>query len=55
MKIDADELALQDTSLLMTGIVVPSPIASVSTMDENGDCRTEATFQMKPPIILSCS
>jgi hypothetical protein len=26
MKIDGDELALQDSSLLMTDIVVPSPI-----------------------------
>ncbi len=36
MKIDTDDLALQDSSHLMTDIVVPRPIAWVSTIDENG-------------------
>ena len=36
MKIDTDNLALQDSSHLMTDIVVPRPIAWVSTIDENG-------------------
>jgi flavin reductase (DIM6/NTAB) family NADH-FMN oxidoreductase RutF len=34
--IDTNELALQDASHLMTDIVVPRPIAWVSTVDENG-------------------
>jgi flavin reductase (DIM6/NTAB) family NADH-FMN oxidoreductase RutF len=36
MKIDAADLALQGSSHLMTDIVVPRPIAWVSTVDENG-------------------
>ena len=36
MKIDAADLALQDSSHLMTDIVVPRPIAWVSTVDKNG-------------------
>ena len=36
MIIDTNELALQDASHLMTDIVVPRPIAWVSTVDENG-------------------
>jgi flavin reductase (DIM6/NTAB) family NADH-FMN oxidoreductase RutF len=36
MKIDTNDLALQDSSHFMTDIVVPRPIAWVSTVDENG-------------------
>ena len=36
MKIDTNDLALQDSSHLITDIVVPRPIAWVSTVDENG-------------------
>ena len=36
MKIDTNDLALQDSSHLLTDIVVPRPIAWVSTVDENG-------------------
>ena len=36
MKIDTNDLALQDSSHLMTDIVTPRPIAWVSTVDENG-------------------
>ena len=36
MIIDTNDLALQDASHLMTDIVVPRPIAWVSTVDENG-------------------
>ena len=36
MKIDPDDLALQDSSHLLGDIVVPRPIAWVSTVDENG-------------------
>ncbi|MFZ2037233.1 MAG: flavin reductase family protein [Dehalococcoidales bacterium] len=36
MIIDTNGLALQDASHLMTDIVVPRPIAWVSTIDENG-------------------
>ena len=36
MIIDTYDLALQDASHLMTDIVVPRPIAWVSTVDENG-------------------
>jgi len=36
MKIDTNDLSLQDSSHFMTDIVVPRPIAWVSTVDENG-------------------
>ena len=36
MKIDTVKLALQDSSHVLTDIVVPRPIAWVSTVDENG-------------------
>ena len=36
MKIDTNDLALQDSSHLLTDIVVPRPIAWISTVDENG-------------------
>lgn len=36
MKIDPDDLALQDSFHLLGDIVVPRPIAWVSTVDENG-------------------
>jgi flavin reductase (DIM6/NTAB) family NADH-FMN oxidoreductase RutF len=36
VKIDTSNLALQDSSHLMTDIVVPRPIAWVSTVNENG-------------------
>ena len=36
MKIDTNDLALQDSAHLLTDIVVPRPIAWVSTVDENG-------------------
>ena len=36
MIIDTNDLALPDSSHLMTDIVVPRPIAWVSTVDENG-------------------
>ncbi len=36
MEIDADGLSIRDTYALMTGIVVPRPIAWVSTMDDKG-------------------
>ena len=36
MKIDTNDLALQDSSHLLSDIVVPRPIAWVSTVDKNG-------------------
>jgi flavin reductase (DIM6/NTAB) family NADH-FMN oxidoreductase RutF len=36
MKIDPNDLSIQDSSHLLTDIVVPRPIAWVSTVDENG-------------------
>jgi flavin reductase (DIM6/NTAB) family NADH-FMN oxidoreductase RutF len=36
MKIDPGDITLQDSSHLMTDVVVPRPIAWVSTVDENG-------------------
>ncbi len=36
MKIDTNELALQDSSHLLSDIVVPRPIAWVSTVNKNG-------------------
>lgn len=36
MKIDPKELSRQDSSHLLTDIIVPRPIAWVSTVDENG-------------------
>jgi len=36
VKIDTNDLALQDSSHLLSDIVVPRPIAWISTVDENG-------------------
>jgi len=36
VKIDTNDLALQDSSHLLTDIVVPRPIAWISTVDEDG-------------------
>jgi len=46
MKIDTGDITLQDSSHLMTDVVVPRPIAWVSTVDENG------VFNLAPFLLL---